>query len=44
VQALFEESLSGEILRTAEDAAVAAGRRAESLAEALSCASAGRSR
>ncbi|MCU0559643.1 MAG: 50S ribosome-binding GTPase [Desulfobacterales bacterium] len=44
VQALFEEALSGEILRAADDAAAAAGRLAESLAEALARADAGRRR
>ena len=44
VQALFEEALSGEILRTTEEAAAAADRLAESLAEALSAAAAGSAR
>ena len=44
VQALFEEALSGEILRAAEETAAAAGRLSESLAAALARADGGRSR
>ncbi len=44
VQAMFEEALSGDILRTAGDAAAAAGRLTESLAEALERAAVGRAR
>ncbi len=35
VQALFEEALSGDILRAAEEAAAAAGRLSDSLSQAL---------
>ncbi|MFO7707396.1 MAG: hypothetical protein R6V84_04420 [Desulfobacterales bacterium] len=41
VQALFEEALSGEILRSVEDTAAAAGRLADSLAVALGRAATG---
>jgi hypothetical protein len=44
VQALFEEALSGDILRTAEEAAAAAGRLSESLSRALARAAAVRTR
>jgi hypothetical protein len=44
VQALFEEALAGDILRTAEDAADAAGRLVESLSGALEGAAVGRTR
>ncbi len=44
VQTLFEEALSGDILRAAEQAAAAAGRLSESLSQALARAAAARSR